>query len=214
MKKLLFIISTILLVGCVDKNVIQVNRNQDGYRSELIATINREDADDMDFYFCELDAYCVTRWYENRKTSDTKIIDLKTKKVDDYEEPNQNNEVVWYENEEYKMENESGSVNPDVTMSAAGFEDSTKDNAIYILVANYGQSNNTTEKVVKLAQTMDGKAKTINGHQGYLGEQTNDQAAAMNMTQGTVYSFVYEDNGNLVSITATNETYFNEVIPK
>ena len=118
------------------------------------------------------------------------------------------------ENEEYKMENESGSVNPDVTMSAAGFEDSTKDNAIYILVANYGQSNNTTEKVVKLAQTMDGKAKTINGHQGYLGEQTNDQAAAMNMTQGTVYSFVYEDNGNLVSITATNETYFNEVIPK
>ena len=118
------------------------------------------------------------------------------------------------ENEEYKMENESGSVNPNVTMSAAGFEDNTKDNAIYILVANYGQSSNINEKVVKLAKTMDGKAKTINGHQGYLGEQTNDQAGAMNMTQDTVYSFVYEENGNLVSITATNETFFNEVIPK
>ena len=118
------------------------------------------------------------------------------------------------ENEEYKMENESGSVNPNVTMSAAGFEDNTKDNAIYILVANYGQSSNINEKVVKFAKTMDGKAKTINCHQGYLGEQTNDQAGAMNMTQDTVYSFVYEENGNLVSITATNESYFNEVIPK
>lgn len=102
--KRLFLLILIILVGCVDKNIIQVNRTQDGFRSELIVKIDREDASDMDFYFCEYDAMCVTRWYEKNNSSNTKKIDLKTKKVEDYEEnPFQPEESIWYENEDYRI---------------------------------------------------------------------------------------------------------------
>ena len=104
MKKIVLLILLILLTGCLDENIIKVNKTQDGYRSELITTIYKDDADDMDYYFCETDTYCVTRWFDAGNQSETKKINLKTKEVSDYDEkPYQSNDRILYENDEYKI---------------------------------------------------------------------------------------------------------------
>lgn len=126
------------------------------------------------------------------------------------------------ENEEYKMDNESGgSPGVDYFMSAAGFEDESKENAIYIMVADYGDYNVTNDILESVAGD-DAVKKTINGKEGYFVESTNDQAAQANeqaemmemeeMTADTVYIFMYAENGDLVYIGATDEAYFNDVI--
>ena len=100
MKKIVLLILLILLTGCLDENIIKVNKTQDGYRSELITTIYKDDADDMDYYFCETDTYCVTRWFDAGNQSETKKINLKTKEVSDYDEkPYQSNDRILYEND-------------------------------------------------------------------------------------------------------------------
>lgn len=117
------------------------------------------------------------------------------------------------ENEDYKMVNEStGTDGADYYMSAAGFEDDTKQKAIYIMVADYGQYNVTDEVLQYVADTMDGEAKTINGHSGYIAKQTNDQADVLNMTDDSIYLYIYEENGDLVYIGATDQSYFADVI--
>lgn len=123
------------------------------------------------------------------------------------------------ENEDYKMDNESSSAaGSEFYMSAAGFEDDSKENAIYIMVADYGQYNVTEEVLEYVVESYDYEKTTINGHAGYLVKETNDQADMMNMTEltetgsDTVYMFMYEENGDLVYIGATDQSYFNEVI--
>ena len=53
------------------------------------------------------------------------------------------------ENEDYKMDNEksNSTTGVDYTMSAAGYEDDSKQNAIYVLVGDYGDYNVTNEIV-------------------------------------------------------------------
>ena len=120
------------------------------------------------------------------------------------------------------MDNESGgSPGVDYFMSAAGFEDESKENAIYIMVADYGDYNVTNDILESVAGD-DAVKKTINGKEGYFVESTNDQAAQANeqaemmemeeMTADTVYIFMYAENGDLVYIGASDEAYFNEVI--
>ena len=126
------------------------------------------------------------------------------------------------ENEDYKMDNETGYSGTDYYMNAAGFEDDSKKNAIYIMVADYGQYNVTDEVLAYVADSNDAVKKTINGHNGYFMEATNDQASQVNdqteilnmdnMTSDKVYMFIYEENGDLVYIGATDESYLNEVI--
>ena len=126
------------------------------------------------------------------------------------------------ENEEYRMDNESsGTGGVDYYMSAAGFEDESKDNAIYIMVADYGEYNVTSDILASVAGS-DAVQKTINGKEGYFVESTNDQAAQANeqaemmemdeMTADTVYIFMYAEDGDLVYIGATDEAYLNEVV--
>lgn len=104
MKKFLILILAVLLTGCVDENVIQVERTQNGYTSKLIATIEREDAEGMDFYYCDQKAFCVTRWYEEGENETLKV-DLETSEIQklvmDVNESN--DERVLFENEQYKI---------------------------------------------------------------------------------------------------------------
>ena len=87
------------------------------------------------------------------------------------------------ENEEYKMVNEKSNTSGiDYYMSSAGFED------------------------------MDYERKTINGHNGYLVQQTTSSSSSLMAVEMPVYMFVYEENGDLVFIGATDESYFNDVI--
>ena len=125
------------------------------------------------------------------------------------------------ENEDYKMDNEksNSTTGVDYTMSAAGYEDDSKQNAIYVLVGDYGDYNVTNEIVEYVLDDMDYEKKTINGHDGYLVQQnttdssqnTTDSSALME-TEQPVYMFVYEENGDLVFIGATDESYFGDVI--
>ena len=126
------------------------------------------------------------------------------------------------ENEDYKIDNETSSSSNDFHMSAAGFEDDSKKNAVYIMVADYGGYNVTNEVIENVLDSEDAVKKTINGHDGYFMEVSNDQASEVNdqteilnmetMTSDKVYMFIYEENGDLVYIGVTDESYFNEVI--
>lgn len=118
------------------------------------------------------------------------------------------------ENEDYKMDNEksSSTTGVDYTMSAAGYEDDSKQNAIYVLVGDYGNYNVTDEIVEYVLDDMDYEKKTINGHDGYLVQQNTTDSSALMETEQPVYMFVYEENGDLVFIGATDESYFGDVI--
>ena len=114
------------------------------------------------------------------------------------------------ENEDYKMENESGS-DSSFYMSAAGFEDDTKQKAIYGMVADYGEYNVTDEVLAYVADSMDAEKKTINGHTGYMTTQATNSTSMLDVTED-VYMFIYEENGDLVFIGATDESYFSDII--
>ena len=118
------------------------------------------------------------------------------------------------ENEDYKMDNEksNSTTGVDYTMSAAGYEDDSKQNAIYVLVGDYGDYNVTNEIVEYVLDDMDYEKKTINGHDGYLVQQNTTESSALMETEQPVYMFVYEENGDLVFIGATDESYFGDVI--
>jgi len=118
------------------------------------------------------------------------------------------------ENEDYKMDNEksNSTTGVDYTMSAAGYEDDSKQNAIYVLVGDYGDYNVTNEIVEYVLDDMDYEKKTINGHDGYLVQQNTTGSSALMETEQPVYMFVYEENGDLVFIGATDESYFGDVI--
>ena len=118
------------------------------------------------------------------------------------------------ENEDYKMDNEksNSTTGVDYTMSAAGYEDDSKQNAIYVLVGDYGDYNGTNEIVEYVLDDMDYEKKTINGHDGYLVQQNTTDSSALMETEQPVYMFVYEENGDLVFIGATDESYFGDVI--
>lgn len=118
------------------------------------------------------------------------------------------------ENEDYKMDNEKSNSTSgvDYTMSAAGYEDDSKQNAIYVLVGDYGDYNVTNEIVEYVLDDMDYEKKTINGHDGYLVQQNTTDSSSLMATEQPVYMFVYEENGDLVFIGATDESYFGDVI--
>ena len=118
------------------------------------------------------------------------------------------------ENEDYKMDNEksNSTTGVDYTMSAAGYEDDSKQNAIYVLVGDYGDYNVTNEIVEYVLDDMDYEKKTMNGHDGYLVQQNTTDSSALMETEQPVYMFVYEENGDLVFIGATDESYFGDVI--
>ena len=152
MKKIVLLILLILLTGCLDENIIKVNKTQDGYRSELITTIFKDDAEDMDYYFCETDTYCVTRWFDAGNKSETKKINLKTKEVSDYDEkPYQSNDRILYENDEYKIIlNTEIKMNDEMTHSISYVEYYyEKNNERHLLVkgisTNYQQEYNYIE---------------------------------------------------------------------
>ena len=110
------------------------------------------------------------------------------------------------------MDNEksSSTTGVDYTMSAAGYEDDSKQNAIYVLVGDYGDYNVTNEIVEYVLDDMDYEKKTINGHDGYLVQQNTTDSSALMETEQPVYMFVYEENGDLVFIGATDESYFGD----
>ncbi|AMK15232.1 hypothetical protein [Methanobrevibacter olleyae] len=117
------------------------------------------------------------------------------------------------ENEKYRMDNEtSSSSGSDYYMSAVGYEDGSKQNAIYVMVADYGEYNVTDDVLNYVAKSMDGKKKTINGHAGYIAKQTDNSTSSMLPVTDDIYMFMYEENGDLVFIGATDESYFNDVV--
>ena len=117
------------------------------------------------------------------------------------------------ENEEYKMVNEKSNTSGiDYYMSSAGFEDDSKQKAIYILVGDYDEYNVTDEIIEYVLDDMDYEKKNINGHDGYLVQQSTSSSSSLMAVEEPIYMFVYEQNGDLVFIGATDESYFGDVI--
>ena len=117
------------------------------------------------------------------------------------------------ENEEYKMVNEKSNTSGiDYYMSSAGFEDDSKQKAIYILVGDYDEYNVTDEIIEYVLDDMDYEKKTINDHNGYLVQESSSSSSSLMAVEEPVYMFVYEQNGDLVFIGATDESYFSDVI--
>ena len=117
------------------------------------------------------------------------------------------------ENEEYKMVNEKSNTSGiDYYMSSAGFEDDSKQKAIYILVGDYDEYNVTDEIIEYVLDDMDYEKKTINGHDGYLVQQSTSSSSSLMAVEEPIYMFVYEENGDLVFLGATDVSYFSDVI--
>lgn len=117
------------------------------------------------------------------------------------------------ENEDYAMDHvASNSSGVDYYMSSAGYEDDTKENAIYILVGDYGDYNVTDEIIEYVVDSMDYEKKTINGHAGYLVQQTSTDSSDMMDVDQPIYMFVYGQDGDLVFLGATDESYFSDII--
>ena len=117
------------------------------------------------------------------------------------------------ENEEYKMVNEKSNTSGiDYYMSSAGFEDDSKQKAIYILVGDYGEYNVTDEIIEYVLDDMDYEKKTINGHDGYLVQQSTSSSSSLMAVEEPIYMFVYEENGDLVFLGATDDSCFSDVI--
>ena len=118
-------------------------------------------------------------------------------------------------NETYTVENDTTSTGGEYTVSTAGYEDSSKENAIFIMVGDYGEYNMTKEILDMMADSINGKAKTINGHDGYLSvttaEEADDSDSYVPMDYDT-YMFTYVQDGDLVIVATTNEDVLNEVI--
>ena len=117
------------------------------------------------------------------------------------------------ENEDYKMVDEkSNTSGVDYTMNAAGFEDDTKNKAIYILVGDYGDFNVTDDIIEYVVDSMDYEKQTINGHNGYLVQQSTSDSSSLMAVDEPIYIFIYEENGDLVFLGATDEAYFSDMI--
>ena len=118
-------------------------------------------------------------------------------------------------NENYTVENDTQSTGGEYTVSTAGYEDSTKENAIFIMVGDYGEYNMTMDILDAMADSIDGKAKTINGHDGYLSVKTaeeSDNADSLVPMDYDTYMFTYVQDGDLVIVATTNESVISEVI--
>ena len=117
------------------------------------------------------------------------------------------------ENETYKMEDETSSTSGvDYTMNAAGYEDDSKNNAIYILVGDYGDFNVTDDIIEYVVDSMDYEKQTINGHNGYLVQESSSDSSSLMAVDEPIYMFVYEQNGDLVFLGATDKAYFSDII--
>lgn len=81
------------------------------------------------------------------------------------------------------------------TMNGKTFENDDGD-AIAILIADYGEYNVTDEVLQQVAD----KPKTINGHDGYVKKD------------GIFTIFSYEEDGDLVTITASDEDIIDQVV--
>ncbi len=102
----------------------------------------------------------------------------------------------YKENTNYSYENEtakSGGVT--YTMNGKTYENDDGD-AIAILIANYGKYK-VTDEILK--QVADEK-KTINDHKGFIKKD------------GVFTIFAYEENGDLVTITASDESVIDQVV--
>lgn len=121
------------------------------------------------------------------------------------------------QNENYTLNHENlSSEDFEYYLSSVGYEDASKDKAIYILVEDYGQENVSDDVIKEVGESMDGQNKTVNGHDGYLIEQNNNGGnESLIMQAGTNdYIFLYGQNGDLVYVGATDPSYFEQVIKK
>ncbi|MBE6512995.1 MAG: hypothetical protein E7Z75_07655 [Methanobrevibacter olleyae] len=117
------------------------------------------------------------------------------------------------ENEDYKMVDEkSNTSGVDYYISSAGFENDAGDKAVYILVGDYGEYNVTDSIIEYVLDDMDYEKKTINGHDGYLVQESSSSGSSLMAVEEPIYMFVYEENGDLVFLGATDESYFSDMI--
>lgn len=117
------------------------------------------------------------------------------------------------ENEDYRMVDEKSSASGvEYTMNAVGYEDDTKQKAIYILVDDYKDYDVTDKVIETVLDQMGYEKKTINGKDGYLVQENSTDTSSLMETEQPVYMYVYEENGDLVFIGASDESYFSDVI--
>lgn len=93
MKKLLIFILSIVLVGCVDTNVIEV-KHSDDFTSELIAEIELDNQDSgYSVNRCDLNKICINEYYQN-KIDKTYELDLIKNDITEIDHEYNNEEEV------------------------------------------------------------------------------------------------------------------------
>ena len=93
MKKLLIFIFSIVLVGCVDTNVIEV-KHSDDFTSELIAEIELYSQDSVySANRCDVSKICINEYYQN-EIDKTYELDLTNNVITEIDQEYNNEEVV------------------------------------------------------------------------------------------------------------------------
>ena len=99
----------------------------------------------------------------------------------------------------------------------SGFEDSSQENRIYIMVFDhkvFRLKDVDMEKIITFydyGNDLDYKKETINGQDGFLIPKSEDAGYIMGLSE-PVDIFVYEKTGDMILVGVTDESYFNEVI--
>lgn len=133
MKKLLIFILSIVLVGCVDMNVIEVKHTDQGYTSQIIGTITKDDPEDFVYISTiDMDSFEITK-HKADDTYQRYEVDVENQTVHEIEYKANNNNginaIFW--TDEY-------------TISKANSQEIVNNQVIYTYTYYYEEDDNRT----------------------------------------------------------------------
>lgn len=116
------------------------------------------------------------------------------------------------ENEDYSVDYQYQEES-DAYFSAIGFEDDSNQNSILVAVIEPTEYLDVEIYLANLADSLNSRRKTINGHSGYIANVNSLVGYIPLLDNGDdIYGFFYEENDKVVIVASNDTSYFEDVI--
>lgn len=116
------------------------------------------------------------------------------------------------ENEDYSMDHEYYEES-DFYESYTALEEDSGQNVILVSVIELEKGSVDEDFIAYLADSLNGRRKTINGHSGYIANVNSLAGYVPLLDNGDdLYGFFYEENGKMIIIASNDTSYFEDVI--
>lgn len=186
MKKLIVLLISFLLVGCVDTKVIEVKHTDNGYTSELLGIIEKNKNDYVYVSTVGKDNFQITR-HNFDETYQQYKIDFDKKNIEEIEyiQNEENTLALIYENNDYK-----------ILVDHEQYFDSEIDKVIYSKIYYYqkDEQTNVLYKVTSTSVDLDSNTRTIN-----------------HPTKDELLFFIEDYDKEILSINEISEGKLNEI---